>query len=297
MGLLLRTTMLVLAVACTTPPPPPTLTVTERARGIQPGELVILTITSDQPLTALRVRAFDHDWPVTRETDAAGTTDTWRSLVGIDLDVPLGPHDVTITATAAGGDTPLIHPLTVVEKQYRTRRLSVDPNFVNPPAAALPRIREESERQNAIWSSTPTTPPAPLEFRVPVPHKANSAFGTRSIFNGEPRGAHTGADFLSPAGTPIKAPAAGTVRLVGDLYYSGGAVILDHGLGIYSLFAHMSRFDVTEGQSVAAGEVVGRVGATGRVTGAHLHWTVRLGPARVDPLSLVELLPPALSSR
>ncbi len=296
MGLLLRTTMLVLAVACTTAPPP-TLSVTEKARGIQPGELVILTITSDQPLSALRVQAFDHDWPVTRESSAPDGTESWRSLVGIDLDVPVGPHDATITATSAGGETPLVHPLNVVAKQYRTRRLTVDPNFVNPPAAELPRIREESARQNAIWSSAPTTPPEPLTFRVPVPHQANSAFGTRSIFNGEPRGAHTGADFLSPAGTPIKAPAAGTVRLVGNLYYSGGSVIVDHGLGIYSLFAQMSKFDVSEGQTVAAGDVLGRVGATGRVTGAHLHWTVRMGQARVDPLSLVELLPAPTTSR
>lgn len=290
--------MLVLAVACTATPPAPTLTVSERARGIQPGELVILTITSDQPLSAVRVRAFDHDWPATRESAGAdGSAETWRSLVGIDLDVPVGPHDVTITATGAGGETPLVHPLHVVAKQYRTRRLTVDPNFVNPPAAELPRIRDESARQNAIWSSVPTAPAVPLQFRVPVPHEANSAFGTRSIFNGEPRGAHTGADFLSPAGTPIKAPAAGTVRLVGNLYYSGGAVIVDHGLGIYSLFAHMSKFDVSEGQTVAAGDVLGRVGATGRVTGAHLHWTVRMGPARVDPLSLVELLPAGSTSR
>ena len=123
-----------------------------------------------------------------------------------------------------------------------------------------------------------------------MPQAANSAFGTRSIYNGQPRSAHGGADFPSPAGTPIHAPNAGRVVLAANLYYTGNTVVIDHGLGLYSLFAHLSRIDVAEGASVDRGFVVGLVGATGRVTGPHLHWTVRAGGARVDPMAVIAIL-------
>src|SRR5205085_12304860 len=126
-------------------------------------------------------------------------------------------------------------------------------------------------------------------FVRPVNDPANSAFGTRSVFNGKPRNAHGGADFLSPAGTPIHAPNAGRVVVARPLYFSGNTVVIDHGLGIFSMLAHLSAFDVHEGDRVAAGDRVGRVGATGRVTGPHLHWAVRAAGARVDPLSVLAL--------
>jgi murein DD-endopeptidase MepM/ murein hydrolase activator NlpD len=122
-----------------------------------------------------------------------------------------------------------------------------------------------------------------------VPQAANSRFGSRSIYNGQPRSPHGGADFLSPAGTPIKAPNAGHVAIARDLYYTGNTVVIDHGLGLFSVLAHLSAIDVHEGDTIVAGQIVGKVGATGRVTGAHLHWGIRLAGARVDPLSLLAL--------
>lgn len=274
-----------LAVAACAAPPPPTLTVTARARALHPGEVVILTITADAPLTAVRARAFDHTLPSVK------VGETWRVLVGIDLDVAPGTHPVTIEADSSTGPATTRHDLVVTAKAFPTRRLKVNPDFVNPPASALARIQEESKLQNAIWSAPPTAPATPeITFIAPVPHAANSAFGTRSIFNGEPRGAHSGADFLSPTGTPVRAPAPGTVVLARDLYYSGGSVVIDHGLGLFSFFAHFSAITAKVGDVVNAGDIVGRVGATGRVTGPHLHWTARLNNARVDPLALLELL-------
>jgi murein DD-endopeptidase MepM/ murein hydrolase activator NlpD len=123
-----------------------------------------------------------------------------------------------------------------------------------------------------------------------VSDPANSAFGTRSIFNGKARSPHAGADFLSPAGTPIHAPNAGTVVIAHGLYYSGNTIVIDHGLGLFSMLAHLSVIDVHEGDHVTVGQVLGKVGATGRVTGPHLHWAVRSGDARVDPLSVLEVL-------
>jgi murein DD-endopeptidase MepM/ murein hydrolase activator NlpD len=123
-----------------------------------------------------------------------------------------------------------------------------------------------------------------------VPDEANSSFGTRSIYNGQPRSPHSGADFLSPAGRPVKAPNAGRIVLAASQYFTGNTVIIDHGLGLFSLLAHLSEIDVELGDTVAPGDVVGKVGATGRVTGPHLHWTVRVNNARVDPLSLLYVL-------
>ena len=212
-------------------------------------------------------------------------------LVGIDLDVKPGRHTVTIDAGPAAAPTARRTCSIVLAKTFRTRTLKVDEAFVNPPASAQKRIAEETAgnlhaagarpRPQRLW----TTP-----FARPVPQQANSAFGTRSIFNGQPRSAHSGADFLSPTGTPVAAPGAGRVVLAKDLYFSGNTVIIDHGAGVFSMLAHLSQIDAKAGAAVQGGEIVGRVGATGRVTGPHLHWTVRVNGARVDPLALLELL-------
>lgn len=261
------------------------LAITAASRSMQPGELVVLTVTSTVPLTAVHARAFD--------TDITGFEDDpqhWRVLVGIDLDAKLGKHPIVVTARSAAGPLEATYQLTVVVKKFPTRSLKVDEGFVNPPASAQPRIAAETKEQQAIWDA-----PAPdrlwsAPFVRPVPQAANSAFGTRSVFNGQPRGAHSGADFLSPAGVPIKAPNAGRIVLAKNLYYAGNTVIIDHGLGVFSFLCHLSRIDVVAGDLVTPGQIVGLVGATGRVTGAHLHWSLRVSGARVDPLALLDLL-------
>jgi Peptidase family M23 len=257
------------------------LTISARSRAVAPGEIVVLTITSNAPVADLKVRAFGQDLMPFAENDR-----TWRVLVGIDIDVAPGKHPVAIES-AAGQAT---HVLVVAPKKFPTRRLTVDSAFVDPPAEAQQRIQEESKLVAAIWKAATSERLWNSPFVRPVPHPANSAFGTRSVFNGQPRSAHGGADFLSPAGTDVKAPNAGRVVLVRNLYYSGNTVILDHGLGVFSYFAHLSSMAVSEGDVVTPGTFVGKVGATGRVTGPHLHWTARVGNARVDPLALLALL-------
>lgn len=261
------------------------LSVTEAARAIQPGELVLLTIRSTEAIAGLHVTAFGHAIEPFRIDPHA-----WRVLVGIDLDVRPGVYDVAIDAATSAGDTRTTHPLHVVDRTFPTRRLRVAEAYVNPPPETARRIEEEAARLARLWTaSSPTrlwTPP----FVRPVPQRANSAFGTRSIFNGQPRSPHSGADFPSPKGTRVLAPAAGRVVLADDLYYTGNTVVIDHGLGLFSLFAHLSRTDVREGEMVKRGAELGLVGATGRVTGPHLHWTVRASGARIDPLSLLALL-------
>lgn len=253
------------------------------ARQVQPGELIILRITNDAPLAGVTLRAFDREWQAYRVDDR-----TWEALVGIDLDVAPGPYALRLSVEQPGAPPEaLTHTVTVVSREFRTRRLTVSEDYVDPPAPVLERILREAERLNALWD---TRTPERLwqgAFVRPVPQEANSAFGTRTILNGQARSPHSGADFASPTGTPIKSPNGGRVVLAEDLYYTGGTVIIDHGLGLYSVFAHLSAIETAEGTTVMAGEVVGRTGSTGRVTGPHLHWTVRAGGARVDPLSLL----------
>ena len=256
-----------------------------RARAIQPGELVVLTITLSEPRATIRVRAFDRDQPAFPVDDGH----VWRALVGIDLDVVPGRHAVSIEADGVQAT----HLLTVTKKTFPTRSLKVDEAFVNPPDAMRERIDAEARLLETVWTS-----PAPERlwtepFVRPVPQPANSQFGTRSVYNGSPRSPHGGADFLSPSGTPVHAPNAGRVAIARELYFTGNTIVIDHGLGLFSMLAHLSAIDVHEGDVASAGQLVGRVGATGRVTGPHLHWAVRAGGARVDPLSVLTLLGPA----
>jgi murein DD-endopeptidase MepM/ murein hydrolase activator NlpD len=260
--------------------------VSVESRSVQPGELVVLTLTAPQDTTRLRVRAFDRSIPAFR---VGGTT--WRALVGIDLDAAIARHPVAIRAEVPGRPPVTTnHDLAVEHREFPTRRLTVSPSFVDPPPDALRRIQREAAELQKAWTQTAAEPLWAGAFIRPVPDPANSAFGSRSIFNGQPRSPHAGADFRSAAGTPIKAPNGGRVTIARDLYFTGNTVLIDHGLGLFSLFAHLSELAVAPGDRVETGQVVGRVGATGRVTGAHLHWTVRANGARVDPLSLLAVL-------
>jgi biotin carboxyl carrier protein len=264
---------------------PAPITITAQSRSLQPGELVVLSIAVADPAAQVHVRAFDHDVAAFPDGDR-----TWRALVGVDLDVKPGTYHVSVEAGAGASHPHATYDLVIVPRVFRTRRLTVNEAFVTPPASEQARIDREAALMAGVWRS-----PAPERlwsgaFVRPVPQEANSAFGTRSIFNGKPRNAHGGADFLSPAGTPIHAPNAGRIVVARNLYFSGNTVIIDHGLGLFSMMAHLSAIQVQEGDSVTTGQVLGLVGATGRVTGPHLHWAVRASDARIDPLSLLATL-------
>ena len=262
--------------------------VTHRARALHPGEIVVLNVRTSAAPAALAASAFGAEL----RFFPAGPANVWSTLVGIDLEVEPGDHPVTVRATAVDGSLAETDYILAVEpKQFATRRLRVEPRYVDPPPEVVERILRERDQQAALFPVSTAVRYWRDGFLRPVPGRANSAFGRRSVFNGQPRSPHSGADFLSGTGTPIKAPNDGVVVLATDLYFSGNVVIIDHGWGLYSYFAHLSAIDVAEGDRVRKGMVVGKVGATGRVTGAHLHWTVRLNDARVDPLSLLELFP------
>jgi len=258
-----------------------------RERSLQPGEAVLLEIVSPQPLSEMKVRGFDREFPCF--ADDAGIK--WTGLLGIDIETKPGRYPVKLMGIdknrkAVGSQATLV----VIAKKFPTRRLLVEEKFVNPPPDALVRIKEERERVGAIFASITPERFWHGSFDLPVPGSVISVFGKRNIYNGQLRSPHTGVDFRGDIGMPIRAPNAGRIVLAEDLYYSGKTIIIDHGLGLYSYLGHMSAFTVNKGDQVKRHDVIGRIGATGRATGPHLHWTVRLVETRIDPLSLAEIL-------
>ncbi len=181
--------------------------------------------------------------------------------------------------------------LPVARGEFSSTQLSVDPQFTTPPDSAL-RVRLATERDavRAILAQSHST--ARLwqdDFLRPRTTRVTSGFGQRREFNGELRSRHYGTDFDGDVGAPVVAPGRGVVTLVGDFYYAGALVYLDHGAGLLTGYLHLSEISVAVGDTVVRGQTIGRVGASGRVTGPHLHWIARYGSVMVDPLSLLEL--------
>ena len=200
------------------------------------------------------------------------------ALAGIPLSQQPGP------ATVQLGDQ--TQTLMIQPHAYPEQRLTVQKKHVNPDPQQLARIREEMQRMLQVYKSFS---PAP-DFQAmiwPLHGRESSAFGLRRFFNGEERNPHSGLDIAAPTGTPIVAPAAGTVVLTGDFFFNGNSVFIDHGQGLISMLCHLHSIGVKEGEQLRAGDVIGTVGATGRATGPHLHWTVSLNNARIDPRLLL----------
>jgi murein DD-endopeptidase MepM/ murein hydrolase activator NlpD len=269
--------------AAQAPAVPAPLAVSVHARSIQPGEVVRVSVTSTRPLTSLVGRFAERQvpfWP--------GPATDWEGLVGIDVETVPGEWRLALTGTAADQTTVTGEQvLTVAPKIFRERQLKVDPRFSDPPPSALPRIQREARTLEQIFDERSCRERPAVVFSAPSADPASSPFGSRSIFNGKPRSRHNGVDFASGRGAPIVAPADGRVVLVDDLYFTGTTVVLDHGCGIYSLFAHLDEAVVALDDRVRRGARLGDVGSTGRSTGPHLHWSVRLNGTRVDPLALI----------
>jgi len=270
------------------------LEIRHKERSLQPGEVVLLTASDSAPLRKAEALVFGRSFPLFGTTDAR----VWSGLVGIDLETRPGTYVVEVRAEQKDGTkVTASNELVIRSKSFPTRRLTVDEKFVTPPPEVGDRIRSEAARLNAIHSWVTPGRLWSGVFKPPVSSDPGSSFGKRSILNGKPRSPHSGVDFSVSAGTPVHAPNAGRVVLAADLYYTGLTVVLDHGLGMFSLFAHLSKIDVAEGDLLRTGDLVGRVGMTGRSTGPHLHWSVRLVRTRVDPMALVAVTAGRLGQR
>jgi murein DD-endopeptidase MepM/ murein hydrolase activator NlpD len=173
--------------------------------------------------------------------------------------------------------------------KYRTGTLTVAPNFVEPDAATQKEIAADKELTDRIFAHSADSPEWSGDFAKPVQAPATDSFGTRRTFNGKLASIHRGMDFRAPSGTPVAAANSGTVVLAQRLFYEGNCVVIDHGLGFTTIYMHLSRIDVAAGQQVRKGEHLGLSGATGRVTGPHLHFAARWQGAYLDPAGLFRL--------
>ncbi|WP_323987558.1 peptidoglycan DD-metalloendopeptidase family protein [Pseudomonas canadensis] len=211
--------------------------------------------------------------------------DNWLAIVGIPLTVKPGNERIS----SGGRNLPFI----VGYKKYPEQRITLkNKSQVHPDPAQLKRIEAELAVQIKAYRSFSPNLPSNLVLDKPVNGPLSSKFGVRRFFNGEERNPHSGLDFAVPAGTPIKTPANGKVILVGNYFFNGNTVFVDHGQGFISMFCHMSKIDVKVGDQLARGAVVGKVGATGRATGPHMHWNVSLNDARVDPAIFIGAFQP-----
>ena len=215
-----------------------------------------------------------------RRTAVIKRGDTWVAIVGIPLAAKAGKQ----TLQVRGDQGAVAVSFDILDKQYRTQHLTIkNQRQVDPNPEDLKRIEREQARSNAALSLHTLAGAPQLDLASPVEGRRSDSYGSRRVFNGQPRNPHTGMDIAAPTGTPIRSPADGVVVEAGDFFFNGNTLYIDHGHGLVTMYCHLDSIAVKAGDTVKSGELIGTVGATGRVTGPHLHWGVALNRAMVDP--------------
>jgi murein DD-endopeptidase MepM/ murein hydrolase activator NlpD len=242
-----------------------------------PGGIAVITLPADADPATARYR--DRKVLVTR---SEGST---LAVIGLPLATKPGRHYLKINNRQ--GQTQNLG-FQVEDKAYEEQHITItDKRKVNPEKRDMERITRESKQIKSALRHWSEQDDVVVTFQKPVAGPTSSPFGLRRFFNEQARNPHSGLDIAAPEGTPIRAPAPGTVLDTGDFFFNGNTVLLDHGQGLVTMYCHMSKIDVTPGQTLDSGEILGEVGMTGRVTGPHLHWGVSLNDARIDPLLLL----------
>jgi murein DD-endopeptidase MepM/ murein hydrolase activator NlpD len=214
----------------------------------------------------------------------------WYGLAGVDVEALPGTYPLDVTATMADGEAiHLARDIKVGPSSYKTVSLRVPDRFVKPDAATLRRIEADKQAKSIAFSHLIPAPEWSGDFLAPVGSMVSDSFGTRRVFNGKVESVHRGLDFRAKSGSPVLAANSGEVVLAREMFYEGNCVIIDHGEGFMTLYMHLSRFEVAEGQKVTKGQEIGLSGATGRTTGPHLHMGVRWEGAYLNPASLLGL--------
>jgi murein DD-endopeptidase MepM/ murein hydrolase activator NlpD len=258
------------------------------------GSLLLVEVRSAVPINELKGEWNDRSvgfWSV-GAAQKSGPPPVHRGLLGVDLEKPPGTYKLSVAVQIANGKrTSCTVSIPIRKGKFATENLHVEKQFVEPDPEQIKRANAERQRLRDIFA---TTTPEKLwqgSFRVPLDGVSTGGnFGKRRILNGQPGSPHGGVDFPATTGTLVHATQRGRVVLAEELFFSGNTVVLDHGLGIYTFYGHLSEITVKAGDDLEAGAVLGKVGATGRVTGAHLHWGLTVDGARVNPLQIVKLL-------
>jgi len=254
-------------------------TVVVKPTTLTPGQLAIVRVG---PMPEAATAKVTLDGVLAPQVPCADDAAQRCAVVAVPYEVKAGKKTVAVAVTVEGKTVEISAGLRVKPGKFKTTKLNVDPSKVSPPAEAMARIQEEKEELAACLTNSSTTPLWDGLFMLPVDALVTGGYGSRRMFNGELKSSHLGTDIRADEKTPIVAGNAGKVALAKDMYFAGNLVVIDHGLGILTGYAHMSRIDVKKGDPVTKGQRLGMAGRTGRVTGPHLHWTFRVGDNLID---------------
>ena len=260
-------------------------------REVTNGNPLLLQIDTrylDSLISALKINFQKREYPVYQHP--VNPSDFRFGLIAIPYRQTPGPARLTLKWTNAAGDHFRKIPFKIVAGNYRTDELKVEPGRVNPSKKNSKRARKEARRIRQIYAGGNITGLWDGDFQLPMDTKITSPFGNKRLFNGQLKSYHNGVDFRAPVGKPVLAATSGVVKLADNLFYSGNAVIIDHGNLIFTIYAHLSKLEVKTGQQIAKGQQIGLTGATGRVSGPHLHWGVKVNGAAVNPIKFIEVM-------
>jgi murein DD-endopeptidase MepM/ murein hydrolase activator NlpD len=215
-----------------------------------------------------------------RKVLVTSTKSKWYAIVGIPLSTKPGNYTIVVNTHKKKKKI----KFKVQDKQYETQHIKIkDKRKVNPYAKDMSRILKEKKIIGSALKAWTDIENIPLQFDIPVKGRLSSPFGLRRFFNGQARRPHSGLDIAAPEGTPILAPAKGKIINTGDYFFNGNTIFIDHGQGLITMYCHLHKTIVKDGEVVERGQQIGSVGMTGRVTGPHLHWSVSLNNARIEP--------------
>jgi len=231
-----------------------------------------------------------HDQPIALIQHPFKSRGIYGGLVGIPLSATPQKAVIMLEWTDTGGRQAASVPLSIIDGKYKSETLRVDSRHVTLSKKNLARVKQEKKEIRRIFATSSDARLWFGDFKKPLASQTTSAFGTRRLFNGQHRSYHRGTDFRAKISTPVYASNSGVVRLARHTFYSGNMVIVDHGINIFSLYAHLSEIQVNDGQIIARGHQIGLSGATGRVSGPHLHWAVKVNGVYVDPLQFLTVI-------
>jgi len=272
-------------------PGPSIAGITLSSQEVTNGGLLLLQIDTRKlgpPVRDMRIKFQKSIYPV--YAHPVTPADILFGLIAIPFRTAPGPAQLELSWTNTTGDHNRTIPFKVVAGKYKTDELKVDSSRVNPNTKNIERAQKEARKIKRIYAAGSMARLWDGDFQLPMTSGITSPFGNKRVFNGQLKSFHNGVDFRARSPIPVFAANSGVVKMAENLFYSGNAVVIDHGTGIFTIYAHLSRIDVTAGQHVEKGQRLGLTGATGRVSGPHLHWGVKVKGVAVNPMQLIQLM-------